>query len=467
MKINAQFVDAISLPIEQPRKFPGTEEIYVVMNPYAGESSSCGNAFQQFRDSQETVIYYEPPTEDKPDKTVIAPAYPTMQPEGVRYVNSYQEYRLIVVSETLWRANCSTLEEEEELAQILMTLMDSYREISQARERLMFGAVNDPNVLSETAEMTRRIDTEFAKIPRYENHLGRGNLSESDYLLLDILNLQDDYLYDQVVGDRTDPDAYERFLQITQSLSQIATNLMDTYGIPHFVILALDGFARREYRECNLNEIYRMVEKARKITEPTVTDVENLFIPLSRYFFRGDAEPLSHLYANCAIHEAKLRELLNEKVTGYNRTYGIHEGQFVDSRFMRFDFTPEESMLVLDSSGLTSRELCGTNSIWTVVTEDSNQPAQLKLKLADILGFAAIIFQSRHWECAELMGLSIARKGYTYYSSEIWLAFENVVYRAAVLLKEMNDSGEVHNVRYKEVRSLISDLQLLRRSILI
>lgn len=463
MKSNPQFVDAISLPIEQPQKLPGTEEIYVVMNPYAGESSSCGNAFQQFRDSQEAVIYYEPPTEDKPDKTVIAPAYPTMQPEGVRYVNSYQEYRLIVVSETLWRANCSTLEEEEELAQILMTLMDSYREISQARERLMFGAVDDPYGLDEVAEMVAKIDAEIARVPRQKDLKG-GSDYESNENEYQIMNVQNKL--DQIEAE-PDFEEYERLLATTQSLSQVTKNLMQSHGIPKFVILALDGFARKEYREDGLNEIYWIVHRAEKIPRPSSAHIELLFNPLARYFFRGDAATLAYLYTSCAICEAQLRELFNEKVENYNQTNNIAEDCSVSSRIMKFDFTAREVEIIMRSCGLPLVELCGRGDGFSFDNEKRKQLEEIKTATEKRVVRATKVFQDRYWGVAELMGIAVARKGAHCYTTEIGLAFENVLSSVMYLLDNVNENGEIVDVPYKSVVDLLTDLQQLRRSILI
>lgn len=469
MKPDSQLVKAISLPIEQPRKFPGTEEIYVVMNPYASDPSACDNAFQQFRDSQEAVIYHEPPTEDKPAKTVIAPAYPTKQPEGVKFVNSYKEYRHVVVSETLWRANCSTFEEEEELAQILMTLMDSYREISQARERLMFGAVDDPYGLDEVAEMVAKIDAEIARVPRQKDLKGGSDYesNENEYQIMNVQYQLDQDVSGQVIEAEPDFEEYERLLATTQSLSQVTKNLMKSHGIPKFVILALDGFARKEYREDSLNEIYSIVHRAEKIPRPSSAHIELLFNPLARYFFRGDAEPLAHLYANCAIYETQLRELFREKVGSYNETNGMAQKHLVYTRYMKFNFTAREVEIIMRSCGLPLVELCGRGDGFSFDNEQREQLEEIKTATEKRVVRATKVFQDRYWGVAELMGIAVARKGAHCYTTEIGLAFENVLSSVMYLLDNVNENGEIVDVPYKSVVDLLTDLQQLRRSILI
>lgn len=469
MKPDSQLVKAISLPIEQPQKLPRVEGIYVVMNPYASDPSACDNAFQQFRDSQGAVIYHEPATDDKPAKTVIAPPYPSKQPEGVKFVNSSEEYRHVVVSETLWRANYSTLEEEEELAQILMTLMDSYREISQARERLMFGAVDDPYGLDEVAEMVAKIDAEIARVPRQKALKGGSNYesNENEYQIMNVQNQLDQDVSGQVIEAEPDFEEYERLLATTQSLSQVTKNLMKSYGIPKFVVLALDGFARREYREGGTREIYQILCGAEKVLKPSRKHIELLFNPLARYFFRGDAATLAYLYTSCAICEAQLRELFNEKVENYNQTNNIAEDCSVSSRIMKFDFTASEVEIIMRSCGLPLVELCGRGDGFSFDNEKREQLEEIKTATEKRVVRATKVFQDRYWGVAELMGIAVARKGAHCYTTEIGLAFENVLSSVMYLLDDVNENGELVDVPHKSVVDLLTDLQQLRRSILI
>lgn len=321
MSNNRAKTEAIVVAGERVISTRGEEQRAVVLSPYEPladpfDAEYRGAAervtFARYQFAHQVPLYTVPAIDGRGGVDVYGPVHPYNQPEGIRFVSTYFDYRYEIIKSVI-----GTDPDPEERHRYEL-MFDMYMSLSGLRERLNTHDLN----ADELSDSYKQLDGIAEAI--------RGNLG---VFLGDQIGKRKVHgirlapltkVLDGIAPDT--PRSFDSTLSDTESLLLLMKASLLSNNVPKMYFAALDGYNRRYFSERYVIKLRQVAQQLYQVGSPTIDQIKDGLMPLANYMFKGESySPLFMLYRNSIIAGSLINVSLQQALLTADENQDIHD----------------------------------------------------------------------------------------------------------------------------------------------